>query len=171
MKDKIDYLVDAFIEVHRKGITNFKFIILGITKEEYEENFKGVKDLNITNIEFLGKKSHTEVLNALKGADFSIFYRPKNIVTKAGFPTKFVESISCGTPVITNKSSNLSDYFDKYNFLGILIDDFGKNKLTETLINVLEMNKTDIVKLKDECLKNQIFNCNKYVEQFEKLMS
>ena len=43
--------------------------------------------------------------------------RDTNIVTKAGFPTKFVESITCGIPVLTNKNSNIEELSNFHPFL------------------------------------------------------
>ena len=48
--------------------------------------------------------------------------RDRNRVVEAGFPTKIVESITCGTPVIANKFSNIAEYLNENN--SILIDSF-----------------------------------------------
>ncbi len=61
-------------------------------------------------IDWKGRIPHNEALDLLKKSDYSIFLRDTNLVTTAGFPTKFVEALSCGIPVLTNRNSNLADY-------------------------------------------------------------
>lgn len=41
----------------------------------------------------------------------------------AGFPTKFVESITAGTPVLTNQTSDLADYLVEGEIGFWLVDD------------------------------------------------
>jgi glycosyltransferase involved in cell wall biosynthesis len=49
-------------------------------------------------------------MEAIRSADFSVFLRERSRVTTAGFPTKFVESMAVGTPVITTITSDLEQY-------------------------------------------------------------
>lgn len=56
-----------------------------------------------------GRASHAEALEIKRAADFSIFLREINRVSTAGFPTKFAESLTLGTPVITNLTSDLAE--------------------------------------------------------------
>lgn len=88
---------------------NFKFKVVGITQEQFKEIY-GIEP-NLEKIEFLGRVSHKEALEAVKRSDYSLIIRPASRVTMAGFPTKFVEAISCGTAVIANESSDLKQYF------------------------------------------------------------
>jgi len=109
-KDKLNLIVDWLREQQRE---NIEFNIIGITKEQYLRYYpKHIEVLNALHeyIHFFGRISHNEALQQIVLADFTIFLRENNRTTKAGFPTKFVESISCGTPVITNRNSDLSDY-------------------------------------------------------------
>jgi len=170
-KDRIDYLVKAFSEMYEEGYQNFKFTVIGITKEQYIESFNVTqKEIN-SQIEFLGRKPHIEVLRTISRADFSIFYRPSNIITQAGFPTKFVESISCGTPVITNKSSNLSEYYDNFDYVGILIDNFDEEMLKKTLIQAVQMEKSRIQEMKNQCFKSKLFDYSKYKDSFKNVLN
>ena len=63
--------------------------------------------------------------------------RDDNRVTKAGFPTKFVESIACGTKVIANVSSDLESYIKRYR-LGILLQDISVECLIDQLKSLLQ---------------------------------
>ncbi|WP_374383711.1 glycosyltransferase, partial [Thermomonas sp.] len=54
-----------------------------------------------------GCLNRMEVQSLLGLSDFTILIRQKNRLNTAGFPTKFVESFACGTPVIANLTSDL----------------------------------------------------------------
>lgn len=57
-----------------------------------------------------GQVSHASAIQIVGQADFTVFLREINHVSTHGFPTKFVESLALGTPVITNLTSDLSDH-------------------------------------------------------------
>lgn len=110
-KDKINLLIEALYDLEQHD--NYLFNIVGITKEQYINDYpEHLEMLNSLGkrIIFLGRVRHIESLKYLKKSDFSVFVRENTRVTMAGFPTKFVESISSGIPVITNKNSDLEDY-------------------------------------------------------------
>ena len=54
-----------------------------------------------------GMLGHDEVRRLVGSVDFSILVRQPCRVSRAGFPTKFVESFASGTPVIANLTSDL----------------------------------------------------------------
>ena len=87
---------------------------------------------------FHGKVSNLEARNKISKADFSILFRNVNKMTSAGFPTKVSESISCGTPVITNSTSDLEHYIinGKNGFLVNL----NSKPLTNELTNISILN-------------------------------
>lgn len=110
MKDRLDKVIDLFSLVSELGI-EYRLEIIGISYDEY---LLGVprhnKFLEKTNsILFYGRLSHAETIQKVALSDFSINYRDDNMMTKAGFSTKIVESVSLGTPVIIN---DIGDYFD-----------------------------------------------------------
>lgn len=57
-----------------------------------------------------GTLSHSEVLSLVHRASFSVLVRPWDRVSRYGFATKFVESFAVGTPVIGNRTGDLSQY-------------------------------------------------------------
>jgi glycosyltransferase involved in cell wall biosynthesis len=67
-------------------------------------------DMLAKHITCCGRKTYTETLTLLAAADFTILLRPDKRFTRAGFPTKFVESLSLGVPVIANRTGDLGDY-------------------------------------------------------------
>ncbi len=159
-KDRLDIIINNLLKIQDK-VRQFKFTIIGISEEEYINQF-GEESL-VNNIKksilFKGKKPHLEAIEELKKSHFSIFIRNKNLVNNAGFPTKFVESIASGTPVITNANSNISDYLEDGQ-LGRLID---PNNLEESLIRVLNVGHEEILRMKQNCKNFDQFDYSFYV--------
>ncbi len=132
-KDKIDILISALKYVKREYILD----IFGITRKEYlkkrKEDYSFI--LNARNIKFHGRQPHMDVLRYIKKANYSCFFREKDKVSSAGFPTKFVEAISCGTPVITNRTSNFDEYVSE-NTNAFVVNDLNITSISRVLEKV-----------------------------------
>ena len=115
-KERLDLILDAAESLAEKHSLVVR--VIGITEEQYETMYG--KKAPRCCAEFLGRISHKDVIREVKSADWSIIIRDNNKVVKAGFPTKVVESIACGTPVIADSFSNIADYLDDSN--GILCE-------------------------------------------------
>lgn len=157
MKDRLDKIIDLFMQLSYKGI-NYNFNIVGIKKEEYIASVSrhALFLLNEDKIRFYGKRTHMETIRMIAHADFSINYRDENIMTKAGFSTKIVESISVGTPVIINSIS------DTFNYLKDGSDAFELSGNTEIdikkLMFICMLTKKEKINLKQRLLKKKIFS-------------
>ena len=116
-KECLDKIVNAVEKTETPALLQ----IIGISKEQYETMYQ--TRYTGTKTEFLGRVDHTRVITLVKQANWSVIIRENNQVVKAGFPTKLVESISCGTPVIVNHFSNIEDYLDESNSIVCEIDD------------------------------------------------
>lgn len=167
-KDKLNLLIESLSKI--SGDFNYILNVVGITKQQYLMDHKEHKDIlyDLNNkIKFLGRLSHRESLKQVKISDFSVLIRENTRMVKAGFPTKFVESISCGVPVISTKVSDLENYIiDGVNGFFININD---NINSEFIIKkVLEMKRTDIENMKMYCKKTTGFNYENYVSMIEK---
>lgn len=134
MKDRLDLIVDLFTELSKSGVP-YIFQIIGISKEDYLDSVPRHRDAlsSESRISFWGRLNHKETLSFIKQADFSINYREENLMTKAGFSTKIVESISVGTPVIINSISDIFVYLQNGKDAFMLSDSFNDN------VNVLKL--------------------------------
>lgn len=152
-KDRIDILVDVMILIKRKC----RFDIIGISKEEFLKEYPLYKNIDFESvgIYFRGYMNHEMVIRKIIDADYSCFFRDNNRKTDAGFPTKFSEAITCGTPVITNSTSNISKYF---NGNGILVGEVNRN----VVLKVLEEAPLGMKTQRD------LFDYKKYVDIFSK---
>ena len=119
LKERLDKTIRAM-----ESVADTRGVILdiyGIDEQEFRSVFEYKKDIKEC-IRFWGRVDHQVILSKLKNADWSIVIRDNNRLVRAGFPSKVVESISCGTPVIANSYSNIADYLNKNNSL--MVEDF-----------------------------------------------
>jgi glycosyltransferase involved in cell wall biosynthesis len=87
--------------------------IIGPSSGELRKSLGANADLLIKlsgSLLFTGRLPHPEALNNVALADFSILPRPDARFAHAGFPTKLVESLGMGTPLICNLTSDIGVY-------------------------------------------------------------
>lgn len=159
-KDRLDKIIK---EVSR--FDNLFLNIIGITKKQYGDIFLDSKEYK--NVKFHGRIKHIAALNMIKYSDFTIFLRENNLTNTAGFPTKFAESISIGTPVITNSSSNLKEYFC-YN-IGYEIKGTDSSDIEDVLSIISNLSKIEILELKKHCYNVKLFDYENHKDEFRSL--
>ena len=171
-KDRLDNIIDALSHVKSKLERKMQLKIIGLSLDQFKTNFASytIPDNIKEDVVFLGRVPHIEAVSRVQQACFSIFFRENNIVNTAGFPTKFVESISCGTPVITNNSSNIAYYLANEAF-GRIIDLKEKSKMEATLLEVLSLPFDEINQMKKQCFLSQKFHYKNYRKEFQKLIN
>jgi glycosyltransferase involved in cell wall biosynthesis len=90
-----------------------QIIVAGPTQTQVAESLGGEAHLLETlrtRLRFTGRLPHREALGHLARADLSILLRPSLRYAQAGFPTKLVESLAMGVPVICNLTSDIGMY-------------------------------------------------------------
>ncbi|SDF02017.1 glycosyltransferase [Ulvibacter litoralis] len=170
-KDRLDLIIKAMSNLKKEGRSFFLHIV-GIELENFIEiypNFKDEIESLKDSISFYGRVSHSESVRLLKSSDFSIFIRDENIVTKAGFPTKFVESITCGIPVLTNKNSNIVDYLTEGEN-GFLISTESDKSIQDSIDKAISLSPEEIYKMKVNCKKSQVFDYHNFLDDFKSLL-
>lgn len=157
-KDRLDLILDALDEIIPTLNKDVKFDIFGITQEQYIKTWGDESHRDY--VVFNGHRPHEEVIKKLLEADFQIFLRPDTLTSRAGFPTKFVETITSGTLPITNLSSNLEDYLTD-GVTGFVISRLEKRFIMDTIRKALSKTTADLdyMKLK---LDNETFDFRKY---------
>jgi glycosyltransferase involved in cell wall biosynthesis len=170
-KDKINIVIEALYNL--KKFKNYIFNIIGITEEQYLNNFyKHKKLLNVLKdrINFIGRIKHEDSLKYLRQADLSILLREDTRSNKAGFPTKFVESISCGVPVLTTNTSDLR-YYLKEGENGFFVDinipgelEIALGKILGGKINSLKNMKNKYINSKNFYYKNYTGKMNNFIK-------
>lgn len=110
-KDCLGAVVAAVIAIDR-GQGRLRLDIAGVTQDELRRSLrtKGLDHGELpASIVAHGPVPHERAQEIVGRADFSVLLRRINRVSTCGFPTKIVESLALGTPVIANISSDLAD--------------------------------------------------------------
>lgn len=168
-KDRLDKVINILNLLEEY---DFEFNVYGITKNEYLKVIpkQKVKIENLSEkIFFHGKIKNNDAIKKISESHFTILFRDVNRMTSAGFPTKFVESISCGTPIITTNTSDIEDYL-KEGVNGYFIDTFDQTKCLEKMKFIFSLNFSEIEKMKSLCKNSLMFGHNNFVEDFRHFM-
>lgn len=162
-KDRLDLSVELLSAL--SGL-NFVFDVYGITERDYltcVPQHAGTLDKLGKKIRFHGVVSNDEVVKHVSSADYFFLYRDSNKMTNSGFPSKIVESISLGVPVITTATSDLDEYLidGKHGFF--LSAATAADRVAE-LEKVLTMDRERLEELKDYCRNNNPFLPARFAE-------
>jgi len=169
-KDRLDICIKALSRISNENVV---FEIYGITREQYlvaYPSHKKLLDKSSRSIMFYGKKRMEEVQRAINNADYTIILRDRNRATMAGFSTKVVESLSCGTPVITTDTSDLKKYITEGEN-GFYVDISNKNSLVTRLEEIVSFDSSRRKELKDNCYGRQDFIYTNYIESMNTFIS
>lgn len=140
-KDYLKEIIEGLALLDSKAVDRIDFKILGINKKQLVKEC-GISESTINklnkNLTILGRVTKEEVLKNLEETDFTVLLRsPTQRYAKAGFPTKVVESLTNGTPVICNITSDLKDYIcDGEN--GIIVDNCSAEAFAASIKRVLD---------------------------------
>ena len=159
-KDRLDKIISAVCDC----AGHCDLTIIGLSEREYLLRYpkerNRVRMLAASGkLKFLGRLPHKVTLDYLKRANFSIFFRTRTRTTMAGFPTKFVESISCAVPVITTDTSDLNQYIhDGLN--GLLLP---QDRFSDALCELIDSGGLTYHSFHVE---NDCFDYRKFIERF-----
>ena len=163
-KDRLDKVISILYELKEEM---FIFNIFGLTKEQYLKVIywhKEMLEILKEKVIFHGYIKNSDAIIRISEADFTVLFRDNNRMTKAGFPTKFVESISCGTPIITTKTSDLADYLENGKN-GFFVNINNVNKLTIRMKEILQLDKENLVDMKKHCIENPKFSYSNFEDE------
>lgn len=159
-KDRLDKIVNSV-----QLFPNIHLDIIGLDKEQYYNIYR-VSVSEVNNVIFHGRVSHQEAIKAVCDADFQMLIRDNTIKNRAGFPTKFVESMSCCTPIIATKTSNICDYLEDGRN-GFVVSE--GNSLESILDKISNLSYEDITMMKQACKDFRGFDYRNYKVEFQKL--
>lgn len=172
-KELLAPIINVFAE--DSSIRNFfEFKIYGTTKEQIlddEPSLSNVLSRTNDSVEFCGIVSQEKINQILKDADYQIFLRPDRESSRAGFPTKFGESMAAGTPVIANYTGDIDLYLiDGKN--GFVVSEPNEEKIYSVLNRILHLSSGERMKMRISARKTaeKFFNYKSYIEQFTSIM-
>lgn len=143
-KDLLNNILDAVLNIDEDGKT-LQLNIAGITGNELLQ-YDSLKAKGYTRVPKVfnckGMVSHGSAIRMVGTADFSVLLRPPEKYAMAGFPTKFVESMAVGTPIITNITSDLADYLHDGDE-GLICADYRSQSIEKQIRYALDLTDAD----------------------------
>lgn len=134
-KDLLQNVIEGVAKVDPEGV-RIRLQVLGPSRDEVA---RSVGNSNLpASISVPGRVSQAQVRRFVKDADFSVLLREPLRFANAGFPTKFVESFACGTPVISNITSDLWMYL-RDGIEGVVCDGHSVDEFAHALDRALKL--------------------------------
>ena len=163
-KDRLDIVINLICDAIECGC-DLNLKIYGLEEKDFVKALDESETIekymrHKSHIIFYGVKSNAEVCDAIVNSDYSILIRDIKKATLAGFSTKISESISLGTPVITNECGDNSCYI-KNGVTGFLLSNNYLLAL-EQFINIANMDTGDMILLKEKCGKAKYLKPEEY---------
>lgn len=173
-KDYLGEMISGFALLSPEQRSALEFHVVGVTKEQLETvcraDHQAIEALGDTLIAH-GRLPHEEAIAFVRNADFTLLFRDNTLrYAKAGFPTKIVESLSCGTPPICNLSSDL-DLYLKDGENAFVANGFAPEDIKEVLEKVLVVSVEERKKMRIAARKTaeEQFDYTKYVDKMKDL--
>lgn len=172
-KDHIQEMLDGLSLLSDEERSRILFCVIGITKEQYEAYHGKIPSEIEESVSFKGRITREEVLEHLASADFSFLLRPsQERYAKAGFPTKSVEALSSGVPMLCNYSSDLDRYLtDKEN--SIIISECSAEACADALKRALILSWDELCSLRVNARKTaeENFDWRLYQESLKQILN
>ena len=132
----IAYLVEGFTKAN---IPNTRLDIYGVG--EYQEELKQISKTH-SNVRYFGRRSNAEVIAAEQEATLLINPRPSNKdYTKYSFPSKNLEYMASGTPVLTTCLPGMPEDHKLYVFL---LNEENADGLAEALNEIFSLGEEQL---------------------------
>lgn len=138
----------AYNAEYRKRIV---FDIYGPTVDQIIKNIDG--DDNLLNkvsdcVSINGRIKQEKIPEVYSMSDYLIFIRPQRRSSNAGFPTKFAESMSVGTPVITNDTGDIGLYL-RSGVNGFLLENNTSDSVCRCFESLINTDDSDYSKMRE----------------------
>ena len=146
-KDNLINCLLAFKNIKNSLNVNFLIKLYGISNQKLIDFIRNDSLLSKI-VEINGYVSGKEIELAYRKIDYIFFLRDSNKrFAKAGFPSKLVEASFNGVPAITNKSSDLSDYYkdgkDIFFVAENTVESF-ENKVSDILLKKINIKSCNV---------------------------
>lgn len=113
-----------------------------------------------------GRVTQPAAMSLIAQADFSILLRPDKRYAHAGFPTKLVESLSLGVPILTNLTSDIGEYV-RDGREGVILADSSPEAFAAGVDRVLEMPRSHWRAMRDDARQRacECFDYRQYAKR------
>lgn len=108
-KEKLVEFLAAFSRyIHAKPDSIIRVVIVGLDASALVKEFSELIDNDYLIV--VGRVPHDCAIRVVGSLDYSLVLRGNSLTNRAGFPSKVVESLSLGTPLIYSDFGDLRDY-------------------------------------------------------------
>ena len=173
-KDYLDVIVKGFaLALDDMKSLSYELRIIGVTQEQLLSrcNQGDVEKLK-GHLHCYGRIPREVALEHLKQTDFTVFMRSEEQrYAKAGFPTKFAESLATATPIICNVTSDIADYL-KDGENGFWVSDGSAESFMETLKKAISLSYEQRRSMQEYARKSaeEYFDYRVYVDALAQFM-
>jgi glycosyltransferase involved in cell wall biosynthesis len=170
---RVDLIIDSIASTSEKINKKISWIHFGDgplrneLENKAKEKFKGKN----ADYDFKGNVMNKEILSYYKNNSVDLFL---NLSSSEGLPVSIMEAISFGIPVIATDVGGTKDIVNSKN--GALLNaDPSVEEVAEKIKSIIEMNKEDFEKLKENAFKifnekvNARINYNEFIEKINRL--
>ncbi len=148
-KDLLSNVINGINQIDPNGEKTL-LLVMGPTLEQIKQLLNASKPPVF--VQALGRIPQNGVAKIIQQADFSVLLREPLRFTEAGFPTKFVESMANGTPVIANLTSDLDQYlFDGIN--GFVCRDHSAESFSTALQQAINVSSEKLYRMRQAARK------------------
>ncbi len=143
-KDLLGNII-AGIEVVDPAGTGIELVVLGPSPAEVRSLLGG--RILPRSVQIVGRLGQDEVGGYLAAADFSVLLRESARFSNAGFPSKVVESMAHGTPVIANLAGDIA-LFLHHGEEGLICNDWSIDAFAKTLREALALSPVELATMR-----------------------
>jgi glycosyltransferase involved in cell wall biosynthesis len=110
-KELFSEIVTGVRASRQQGI-NVSLQLVGVTESESSDIMRrsGIRVRDFDGITCHGWLPREAAVQIIAASDFTVLLRPQKRFANAGFPSKLVESLSLGVPVMANATSDIAEY-------------------------------------------------------------
>lgn len=130
----LDFLLETYAEL-RRNHRQFRLAILMSEKWNFDKQ---------EGVEFFSEIDHELVPEFLADCDILVIPRPENVVNRISFPSKLVEYMAMGRPVISSRTGD-ADHIITQDISGLLYAPGDKEGFKTQLLKLVEKAKREMI--------------------------
>lgn len=129
-KEAFDVIAQAMMAAGKAG-SRVSFEIVGVTQERWQA-LAGTTDFGDATVRCWGRVPNARAREIVASCNYSLVIRRPRRSNQFGFPSKYAESLSLGTPVIANEFSDIGE--DRDSSAVMMIDHLSSKDLTAAIL-------------------------------------
>ena len=172
-KESFDILCKGLFRAAERN-AQFQLHVIGLHESDFLRLLPSQVASRLFNgkhVSFHGRLPNSDARKIISSCDFSLLLRKQKRFSQAGFPSKIPESMSLGTPVVTNYFSDLS-LFLKHDSNSIIIKEHTAESVAQAIIHATSLGQNELQSLRLNALQttNDHFSPQNYSQTINKFL-